>query len=190
MADTGLANHVAIRVSNLEKLVNLIQKIEQSIHAGEVFHACALTYEFLLELSTNLQRRIPEKLVRILESMKIGIPQNLSLEDFAEEFHLSRSTLHRLFKEHLGTTPKEYYRTLKLDFARRLLQDADSYVKEIAERSGFPDPVSFSHAFRKMFRCSPLEYRRSSARKKKRNETDHDENAGGRLRKEPPSPEC
>ena len=28
MADTGLANRVAIRVSNLEKLVNLIQKIE------------------------------------------------------------------------------------------------------------------------------------------------------------------
>lgn len=189
MADTGLANRVAIRVSNLEKLVNLIQKIEQSIHAGEVFHACALTYEFLLELASNLQSRIPEKLVRILESMKIGIPQNLSLEDFAEEFHLSRSTLHRLFKQHLGTTPKEYYRTLKLDFARRLLLDADSSVKAVAERCGFPDPVSFSHAFRKMFLCSPLEYRRSAAQEKKCNETGIAENTGGRRREDPPSPE-
>ena len=33
-------------------------------------------------------------------------------------------------------------------------------VKAVAERCGFPDPVSFSHAFRKMFLCSPLEYRR------------------------------
>lgn len=32
MADTGLANHVAVNVSNLNKLVKLIQDIEQAIY--------------------------------------------------------------------------------------------------------------------------------------------------------------
>ncbi len=159
MADTGLANHVAINVTNLKKLVDLIQSIEYAIRSNEIHHACGLTYEFLLELASNLQHELPEKMTAIIESMKIGIPQKLALDDFISEFHVSRSTLHRLFKRFLNTTPKEYYRKLKLEFARSLLNDSHYPVKTIAERSGFSSPVQFTHAFRRTYQMSPLAYR-------------------------------
>ncbi len=167
MADLGLSNRLAVPVGNLNRLVELILQIERAVSAKEVFPACALAYEFLLELASNIESRLPEPLSQIIESMNIGIPQNLTLEDFAEEFHISRSTLNRLFKQHLNTTPKEYYRNLKLEFSRRLLHDTHYPVKQIAERSGFPDPVRFSHAFRSAFHCSPAQYRNSLKETKK-----------------------
>ena len=164
MADTGLANHVAVNVANLDKLIKVIQNIEQAIHNNEINHACALTYEFLLELASNLKRNLPEKITLIIESMKIGIPQKLSLNDFINEFHISRSTLHRLFKHYLNTTPKEYYRMLKLEFARHLLHDTHLPIKTIAERSGFSDPVQFTHAFQRTYHLSPLNYRKNNTK--------------------------
>lgn len=159
MADLGLTNCLAVPVRNLDHLIGTITQIERAIMAKEVFRACSLAYEFLLELASNIEKQMPEQLVRIMESMKIGIPQNLALEDFVEEFHISRSTLNRLFKTYLNTTPKEYYRSLKLELACRLLHDTRCPVNLVAERCGFSDPVRFSHAFREAFHCSPGQFR-------------------------------
>ena len=162
MADLGLVNCLEVSVRNLDRLVGIVTQIEHAVMAKEVFRACSLAYEFLLELASNIEKRMPELLVRIMECMNIGIPQHLALEDFVEEFRISRSTLNRLFKTYLNTTPKEYYRSLKLELACRLLHDTRYPVNLVAERCGFPDPVRFSHVFRNVFHCSPGQFRNAA----------------------------
>ena len=52
-----------------------------------------------------------------------------------------------------------------MEEAKKLLSFSDSSLSEIAERLGYGDPYYFSHCFKRIVGCSPLEYRRNGEAK-------------------------
>ncbi len=67
--------------------------------------------------------------------------------------------LRRLFGQHLGVTPDHLARSRRAHFARRLLDDTDLPITEIAFASGFGSLRQFNRAMRDIFRAAPGELR-------------------------------
>lgn len=67
--------------------------------------------------------------------------------------------LRRLFVEHAGVTPDGLARSARAHFARRLLDDTDMSMTEIAFAVGFTSLRQFNRACQEIFRASPRQLR-------------------------------
>src|SRR5262249_33784252 len=77
----------------------------------------------------------------------------------AERVGLSARHLARLFLEHLGASPDQLARSRRAHFARRLLDDSDLSIVDIAFASGFGSLRQFNRTMREVFRASPTDLR-------------------------------
>lgn len=84
---------------------------------------------------------------------------SLSIPTIAAEFAMSESSLLRKVKSLIGFTPIKYIQEIRLDFARKLLEEKTySSIKEIAYKSGFKDTSTFSRNYSKRFGKLPSDY--------------------------------
>jgi AraC family transcriptional regulator, regulatory protein of adaptative response / DNA-3-methyladenine glycosylase II len=72
---------------------------------------------------------------------------------------ISARHLRRLFSEHLGVTPDQLARSRRAHFARRLLDDTDLSITEIACAAGFGSTRQLNRACNEVFRAVPSELR-------------------------------
>ncbi len=95
----------------------------------------------------------------IKEALHASLYERLNLDALAEELHLSKSSLIRIFKKEFHTTPYEYLLSLKISTARLLLRDTNMTVKEIAARLQITDEHYFSSVFLARVGERPRAYR-------------------------------
>ncbi|WP_370944939.1 AlkA N-terminal domain-containing protein [Amycolatopsis sp. cg5] len=77
----------------------------------------------------------------------------------AERVGLSARHLRRLFLHHLGASPDQLARSRRAHFARRLLDDSDLTVLDVAFASGFGSLRQFNRTMREVFRAAPTDLR-------------------------------
>lgn len=97
----------------------------------------------------------------IIEYMERNLSCKLTLETLAEEFHISRSYIKKLFAQYKQTGAMHYLICLKIEKAKSLLRESDKNVSQIAEQLGYDNVYYFCNQFKKAEGMSPLEYRRS-----------------------------
>ena len=64
-----------------------------------------------------------------------------------------------LFMQKTGSHLSEYITSLRLNYAKQLLQDTSVPVLSVAQQSGYQDAKYFARVFRKYENMSPSEYR-------------------------------
>lgn len=104
---------------------------------------------------------------RAMEYLQIHMQEELDLEEYAEQLHLSYSRFSHLFSATAGVSPHQYLLKLRLERARDLLKDSSMNICQISETVGFSDPYYFSRIFKKKFSVSPREFRKSGYASKK-----------------------
>ena len=122
----------------------------------------------LLAACSMLACPAPERPVLLQKAqsfMESHLDSPLLLEKTAEWLHISRSTLVRLFRDHLHCSPREYLFRRRMESAEYLLKNTDFSVKETAFRLGYCNQFHFSSEFKRWKGCSPAEYRRSRPEK-------------------------
>ncbi|MFI5285739.1 MAG: AlkA N-terminal domain-containing protein [Candidatus Dormibacteria bacterium] len=77
----------------------------------------------------------------------------------ARHLGVSARHLRRLFQEQVGVTPAQLVRSSRAHFARRLLDDTDLSITEIAFASGFGSLRQFNRTVTEIFRATPGELR-------------------------------
>jgi AraC-like DNA-binding protein len=82
-----------------------------------------------------------------------------TVESLAEVAGVSRSTLALRFKQKAGIAPLEYASRWRMQLATRLLKANHSTISSIAQKLGYDSDSAFSHAFKRIMKCSPREYR-------------------------------
>ncbi|ESZ25687.1 transcriptional regulator [Mesorhizobium sp. L2C066B000] len=98
-------------------------------------------------------------LLAVLEKMDATIEHPLSRDAMAKVAGVSIRHLDRLFADHLKIGFLEAYRNVRLDHARRLLEQSPLSISEIAFAAGFSSPGHFSKAFSNRFSNSPRRLR-------------------------------
>lgn len=88
----------------------------------------------------------------------------ISVADVLGRVGVSRSALERKFAHHLGRSPGDEIRRVRMNVARELLLDTNLPLAEIADQTGFDYLSHFSKAFRDAFGESPRKYRQLQRR--------------------------
>ena len=84
---------------------------------------------------------------------------NFSVGQLCQEAGMSHSQLHRKLSALTGQSATYFIRYLRLQYARKLLEDPALTVAAVAYDAGFSDPDYFSKVFRKAFGKTPSEFR-------------------------------
>ncbi len=82
-----------------------------------------------------------------------------SITEMAQHLGISESYLRSQFRVVTGRSLGLFIRELRLSHASELLHDPALRISEIALRCGYDSPFVFSRAFRRLFHCTPTEYR-------------------------------
>lgn len=82
-----------------------------------------------------------------------------TVKEIAKQSFLSEEQLNRISKLLYGKSPSQHLIRLRMEKAVDLLHHRDWSITMIAHRLGYPDPYNFTHRFRKVYGCSPREYR-------------------------------
>jgi YesN/AraC family two-component response regulator len=111
-----------------------------------------------------------EELVSVAqEYLRTHFAEEISLAELAARFHVNPPYLARLFKRTVGAAPVRYLRDLRINQARKLLEERPELeIKEVGIIAGYPDQGYFSRVFRQAVGVSPQEYREGRAGKGRR----------------------
>lgn len=107
------------------------------------------------------------RLSAALAMMNAHLEEPLPLDAIARAQRVGLRRLEQLFRDELGQGPGAAYLEMRLQTARRMVIDTRHSLREIALRSGFLDPTSFSRAFRRRFGVPPSQIRRTGGNRRK-----------------------
>ena len=96
---------------------------------------------------------------KIKQKIETDLSSEQTLEELAEEFHISRYYLAHAYKQVTGYSIKNYRMLCRIAEARELLTNTSMSVSEISARIGFPDTSNFSKYFKKKEGYTPSKYR-------------------------------
>ncbi|MFD7084653.1 GlxA family transcriptional regulator [Streptomyces sp. NPDC002181] len=85
---------------------------------------------------------------------------DLGVEALAARARLSPRHFARAFRQETGVTPGRYVERVRVEHARRLLEDTGDGIAEISRASGYGTPEALRRAFVKTLGQPPAEYRR------------------------------
>jgi AraC family transcriptional regulator, regulatory protein of adaptative response / DNA-3-methyladenine glycosylase II len=97
----------------------------------------------------------PELVCRAVQLILAGALDRGTEAELGRRLGVSARHLRRLFTVELGVTPDGLARSARAHFARRLLDDTDLSVTEIAFAAGFGSLRQFNRVCREVFRASP-----------------------------------
>jgi AraC family transcriptional regulator, regulatory protein of adaptative response / DNA-3-methyladenine glycosylase II len=101
----------------------------------------------------------PELVCQAVQMIIDGALDDGTEAGLADRIGVSSRHLRRLFLKHLGASPDQLARSRRAHFARRLLDDTDLTMLDIAFASGFGSLRQFNRTMRQVFRASPTELR-------------------------------
>ncbi|MGJ8645462.1 GlxA family transcriptional regulator [Marinomonas colpomeniae] len=110
----------------------------------------------------SLQIRLDSRnkhLIEAVQLMERNIEEPLYISELAAHIGISGRELERLFKHHLQQTPKSFYRQLRLEKARNMLQQTKQSVTAISVACGFVSLSHFTRCYQQQFSKKPSQER-------------------------------
>lgn len=105
----------------------------------------------------NGSRSTIDRAVRLIRD---GALDNDGVEALAERLGVGARHLSRLFHRHVGASPLQLARTMRVQKAKRLLDTTDLAMTEVAIRAGFGSLRRFNTVFRQTYGRPPSDVRR------------------------------
>ncbi|MBQ4088081.1 MAG: helix-turn-helix transcriptional regulator [Clostridia bacterium] len=102
-----------------------------------------------------------EEMAQITEYIRENLAANITTDDVSAAFFAGKGRIERLCKAEYGMTFAELKRKLQTEQIRKLLQEDDLTIDEIARQTGFADRYSMGKFFKKAEGMPPVQYRKS-----------------------------
>ena len=102
-----------------------------------------------------------DRLVSMLNFIQTNY-QTVTLEDMAEQFHLSEPYISKYIKDRSGQTFGEHVAGIRMKRAKNLLKNGNMTVENIAYAVGYQNVEHFNRVFKKNMEMTPVQYRNLS----------------------------
>lgn len=83
--------------------------------------------------------------------------EEFSIEQFSREVGMSRVQLHRKLKALSGKSASNYLRSVRLSKAKKMIEEQEGNISEIAYLVGFSSPAYFTRCFKEEYGHPPSE---------------------------------
>ncbi len=115
--------------------------------------------EALIDLACDKKSTNAGNLVQHAKSIiHERLENNVTLTDLSSSLHVNASYLSRLFKKQTGLTIIDYIIQLKMEKARKLLEQPNSKVCDVAQKLGYESAAHFSRLFKRETGVNPKDY--------------------------------
>ena len=119
----------------------------------------ASTVQIFLLLTLRTAKRVGSEesntVLRVIEYVNSHLNEELSLDDIARDFFISKYHLCRIFHKQTGASIFTYYNTKRMALAQQMINSGES-ATAVALRLGFRDYSTFYRTFRKQTGHSPV----------------------------------
>ena len=92
--------------------------------------------------------------------LKSNVYTAVTISDICSRFFVGKSQLCSLFAANLGMSPIEYFNSLKISEAKKLLRCEELSVSRVSDMLGYLSIHTFSRAFKRYVGFSPTDYRK------------------------------
>ena len=167
LLSTDIPIHINLDTSDFEALAQLIQKDIIIPHATDQYYNAHFRAVVIAILEKYFEYPfantvfIPSWFELLLKEMQSernyseGLPALYRISMYSPEY------ICRTFKTYLNTSPTAYINNLRIQAAGKYLVYTDDDIIDIAYRCGFNTMSHFYHQFRKVYKESPLQYRKA-----------------------------
>ena len=153
-----------------DNLLRLCEAYSENSSAS-ILRATYILYEFLLSLldlsdrfadsSAMAELNVAERRIsEIVRCINACYNEKLTLNSLAERFFLNRYYLCHSFRKVTGMGVTEFINRKRLSEAEMLLKYSDLSITRICEKTGFECHGHFIGMFRKIYGCTPRDYRK------------------------------
>ena len=127
--------------------------IKSSIHALTV----AVNHLVKATGDTALQDKRLTEIINYINTNYLTV----TLDELADQFHLSKPYLSKYIKDKSGKTFGELVKAVRMKKARTLLKGGNMTVEAIAENVGYQNVEHFNRLFKKKYGMTPVQFRNS-----------------------------
>jgi len=149
--------------STFHLLLRIIQKYcgnEIAIRIAKIFAIDMDRYNQSYFGTFVPSRNHNDELVKIVqEKIENRYCEIETIEEIIKNIPSSRRNIVRRFKHATGIPPIEYLQNVRIEAAKKQLEQTNKNINEIIAQTGYIDPKSFRKAFVKIVGMTPLEYR-------------------------------
>lgn len=171
-ADALLLRSRLVREALGSRAANVLAELEQgdqqnpspqpSGYSFSLFAWRDWSLAFMQQLSralTDRQQKERNPMTEIVKYIEQNYPSDLSLQEVAGKFQVSREYVSRRFKQEYGINFSDYIVSVRIEKAKLLMQNPGLKLAQISEMVGFHDVKYFSKVFKKHTGHSPKDYR-------------------------------
>jgi two-component system response regulator YesN len=116
----------------------------------------------LIKFLSNVKyQKEKNNMQQIEEYLQQHYQEDINLQDIADRFFLSREYISRKFKQDYHATLTDYLTNIRMEKAKKLLENPYLKIYEVAYGVGYQNEKYFSKVFKKQVGVTPNEYRHS-----------------------------
>ena len=154
----------SLHTKRLESFSSVKDRIAQLLDLKTVSEIRELLLQFMGEASSTMEGIRTSTVSRQIQSIVDYVQEHLSdsslsLHETARLFYFNASYLSRAFKQYTGMSFREYVNKLRIESARKYLDDPCVKAYEVGVRVGIEDPNYFSTLFKKYTGMTIKQYR-------------------------------
>lgn len=108
----------------------------------------------------NGQKKHEDEPIKLAqEFIELNYTDKLSIDELADRFAIGRRHFERRFKKATNNTPSEYIQRVKMEAAKKQLENSAKNVNEVMYEVGYTDAKAFRSVFKKFTGISPIAYK-------------------------------
>lgn len=152
-------------IDTLDNFMTLQEFLTSSFDENSSLLFSENIHQILMKISSHLHFSPNALALKIKNLLDAHLYKECSIVQIANQIHVSKDTLNRIFKKCYNRTPYDYLLGKKIDIAKTLLITTDFSVQHISHTLSYHNVRYFSDLFTNKVGLSPVEYRKKFANK-------------------------